>query len=229
MLVSAHVGSEHEELPFVELDVPVPPIVTAAEMGDVDSVASLLSGGANVSEENSIGWTALMKAAYYGRTAVARMLLEAGADAGAATTFETLDTPLILAASQGRTAVVRLLLSDARGRRSVGVVDASGCNALLWAALGGHADVIDALLGAGADPNAELRGGKRPLAAAAARGHVAALKRLLAGSADAAARDRAGKTAADHASSGEVKSLLAEAAAAAAAAAAGARGASVDL
>ncbi|EGB02726.1 hypothetical protein AURANDRAFT_68619 [Aureococcus anophagefferens] len=78
--------------------------------------------------------------------------------------------------------------------------DEAGRCALAAAADGGHAAVVDALLGAGADAAAADDGGRAPLHWAAGRGHGAVVDALLAApgaAAAAAARDATGRTPAD--------------------------------
>jgi ankyrin repeat protein len=52
----------------------------AAESGDVNEVAQILSRGVGVNARNEHGMTALMRAARHGDAAVVRELLEHGAD-----------------------------------------------------------------------------------------------------------------------------------------------------
>lgn len=56
-----------------------PPLVHAAELGDVESVRALLDAGAKVNGSNSDKETALMKAAYRGNVNTVKVLLSAGA------------------------------------------------------------------------------------------------------------------------------------------------------
>ena len=65
------------------------------------------------------------------------------------------------------------------------------------AAAGRHAAVVDALLRAGADPNARQHGGWTPLQAAAAHGDEPTVALLLAAGADPALGNDAGQRAAD--------------------------------
>jgi ankyrin repeat protein len=97
--------------------------------------------------------TALQFACMEGHVDIARMLLDAGADANARNSSES--TALIVAAAQGCHDVVRLLVEDGEVRASakvdVNVQDENGWTALQWALLSGHRDVALLLIAAGAD------------------------------------------------------------------------------
>ena len=98
--------------------------------------------------------TALQFACMEGHADIARMLLDAGADANVRNSSES--TALIVAAAQGCRDVVRLLLEDGgAGRASmkvdVNVQDERGWTARQWALLSGHREVALLLITAGAD------------------------------------------------------------------------------
>ncbi len=89
----------------------------AAVMGDYpDVVSTLLQAGAepDVTDRQlgsrQQGWTALMYAACYGRTAIAHQLLQAGCQSDLADRDG--QTPLMIAANAGHTAVALLLLES---------------------------------------------------------------------------------------------------------------------
>ncbi len=104
------------------------------------------------------------------------------------------------AAARGRTPRVRELLRAGvspvavprRGPRR-------GVAPLMWAALTGQADTLQALLDAGVDPDTTSPTGLTPLMLAAAGGHAAAVDVLRQRGARLDARDREGRTAADYA------------------------------
>jgi ankyrin repeat protein len=121
----------------------------------VDAVKSLLARKADVrAKEAPQGHTALMQAVANKHVAVARALIEAGADVNAHANSGF--TPLMFAAQQGDMEATRVLL--AAGAR---VNDATtegarwvGDTALLVASLNGHEELAIYLLDQGADPNA---------------------------------------------------------------------------
>jgi ankyrin repeat protein len=165
------------------------------------------------------GLSPVLFATYYGRPAILRLLLEAGAPLSvfeAAATGEIaalqghLDarpdlvnalsadgfTPLGLAAFFGREAVAAELL--ARGAD----VNRASENALRVqplhsAAAGNHPALALRLLAAGADVNAAQHGGFTPLMSAAQNGNAALVEALLAAGADPAARTNDDQDAAD--------------------------------
>ncbi len=69
-------------------------------------------------------------------------------------------SPLIWAANRGRPVVLNLIAAGA----DLDLVDATGSSAVLHAAVGGHLDVVDALIGSGANPNKGNTHGLTPLA-----------------------------------------------------------------
>ncbi|RMD78508.1 MAG: hypothetical protein D6809_05650, partial [Gammaproteobacteria bacterium] len=104
------------------------------------------------------GDTALLAATEAGRTAIVRLLLEAGADPDQANPAGR--TPLMEAAARGELELVQLLLqAGAHPDRK----DRWGETALFDAVRGGHLAVARRLLEAGADPNvANTRPGREP-------------------------------------------------------------------
>lgn len=82
---------------------------------------------------------------------------------------------LVEAAQAGDMADVRRLIK----RIDVNTVAPGDGTALIGAARGGQADVVDLLLDNGADPNLESRGDANPLIAAACAGHPDIVRRLL--------------------------------------------------
>ena len=138
------------------------PIMTAAMAGHVDVVAYLLTHGARI-DDKAFGWTSLYCAALYGHVGVIRHLLKAGADPRISDNPGW--TPLILAASRGDLLALRCFLGH-DGACLVDDVSAAGRTALRVAAGSGFAEVVQALLEAGADPRLADHAGETPLAAA---------------------------------------------------------------
>nr|GAT60855.1 predicted protein [Mycena chlorophos] len=79
-------------------------LIQAASDGDLDRVAKLLSMGMNVDTRDRWGWTALSMAGYGGYPAIARLLLDHGADLNNEDVDK--DTPMSLALQRGHTDVV---------------------------------------------------------------------------------------------------------------------------
>ena len=189
------------------------PIADAAERADWARVRALLKDRADPNSAQADGATALHWAAFHDEPAAAKLLLEAGAKAGAENRYGV--TPLALACTNGHTELVKTLLTagaDANSAQKSGEtalmtaartgrvgpvkalieagakVDAKergGQTALMWAAAQGHADVIEVLVKAGADPKARLRSGFTPMLFAARDGRVEAVKALLKAGVDA--------------------------------------------
>src|SRR5690606_3310243 len=99
---------------------------------------------------------------------------------------------------------VQLLL---RHKAKVDTRDRDGRTALHVAAANGHADLVAALLDAGADVQARDARGMTPLLAAARGGRVSAFDALLAAASDVAAKDEGGRSALVHAVQADVPSL----------------------
>lgn len=166
-----------------DLFLGVDPIVEAARQGDVQAVAALIAGGADVNAAEGDGMSALHWAAQQGDVSVARALIEGGANVDAGTRIGAY-LPLHLAAQRGHGEVVRQLL--AAGSDANAATTSSGVTALHLAAasIGGEAAVA-ALLEYGADPNAlEASSGQTPLMFAAGKDRVSAVRVLLAAAAD---------------------------------------------
>ncbi len=86
----------------------------AASLGDVETVRTLLAGGADVDDASEYGATPLILASMRGRTEVARVLLEAGANADLADAFYG-RTPLGWATEGGYEPIVSLLFANGVG------------------------------------------------------------------------------------------------------------------
>jgi len=137
----------------------------------------------------------LLQAAAAGECPRVRELLAAGADRNARDAEGA--TPLMLAAHAGHLDVVRALI-DAGA--DVNATDERGWGALAKAVYNpeldrGFADVVEALVGAGANPEAPIGYGIRPLMLAAGYGETAVVEALLKAGADVLARNDGGLTA----------------------------------
>jgi len=116
---------------------------------DAELTAQLLRAGANVNAANAIGVTPLSLAAANGSAPLVQELLSHGAAPNVASNREP---PLMLAAKAGSLTAVRALLihgADIEAREPL-----RGQTALMWAVSQRHADVVSALVEAGANVNA---------------------------------------------------------------------------
>ncbi|MDZ4202377.1 MAG: ankyrin repeat domain-containing protein [Gallionella sp.] len=139
--------------------------------------------------------TELVQAVKAGDAAAVRRMLDAGADADSRDGNR--DTLLMLAAHAGDLPMVRLLLQSGADVNATGE---HGWSALARAAYNadlkrGFADVVQALVEAGANVEAAIGYGVRPLMLAAGYGETAVVEVLLQAGADVLARNEGGYTA----------------------------------
>src|SRR6266480_3898114 len=133
-------------------------LLEAAKARNTAEVQKLLGEGADANAKDNAGWTALIWAAYFGRTDTVRALLEKGADINAMD--DSGKTVLMSAAVRGHADTVRALLekgADVNAKSKV------GRTALMSAADLGHLDTVRALLEQGADVDAKDKKGDTAL------------------------------------------------------------------
>jgi uncharacterized protein len=147
---------------------------------ELDMADVLVRAGANVNAASRYGVTPLSLACTNGNTALVELLLKAGADANAA--LPGGEAPLMTAARTGRLGPVKALL--ARGAAVDATEERRGQTALMWAAAEGHADVVQALIDAGADFRTSLPSGFTPLLFAVREGRLGVARVLLNAGAD---------------------------------------------
>lgn len=152
----------------------------AAHHDDEGMTKNLVAAGANVAATNRYGVTPLSLACTNGNAAIVEVLLDAGADANAG--LPGGESPLMTAARSGALAAVRMLL--AHGARVDDQDDRRGQTALMWAAAEGHADVVETLVGAGADVRTRVPSGLTPLLFAVREGRLEVVRVLLQAGAD---------------------------------------------
>ncbi len=151
------------------------PVADAAQRADWGVVRALVERGADVTERQGDGATALHWAAYRDEVELAGLLIEAGADVNAANDLGV--TPLWAAAENGSAAMARRLL-DAGADPDVPLL--SGETPLMTAARVGAADVAGLLLDAGADPDATAGRSQTALMWAVSQRHPGVVEVLLA-------------------------------------------------
>ena len=140
----------------------------------------LVRAGAKVTAANRYGVTPLSLACTNGNAAIVELLLKAGADPNAP--LPGGETPLMTAARTGTLASVKVLLSHGASVDSED--DRRAQTALMWAAAEGHADVVQALLDAGADFRTRVPSGFTPLLFAVREGRIDVVRVLLKAGAD---------------------------------------------
>jgi uncharacterized protein len=188
------------------------PIAEAAKLGDARIVKALLQAGAEPEGADEDGQTALMLAIKTGELPAVEMLVKAGANVNAVEKFHH-QTPLMWAVTAPKNggAMSRLLLSkDANVKPRSLYSDwpsqitsepraqyrpTGGLTALLYAARDGCFDCVDALLGAGANPNVPTPEGVTALMIALDNDHNDVARLLLERGANPGVWDWWGRTA----------------------------------
>ncbi|MEM6279288.1 MAG: ankyrin repeat domain-containing protein, partial [Verrucomicrobiota bacterium] len=194
-------------------------MITAAGVGDLESLELFLELGMQIDSADSLGNTALIKAAGNGHSRAVERILGLGADPRHRN--EMGRDALITSSAKGFEHVSRMLLS--RGA-DLSIKDSEGWSALSVAAFNGHADVvallagqsspsaldnallvasfngsekvISRLLGAGADINTRSPASMTPLMIAADSGKIDAVRTLLQNQANPYSTTNDGLTAA---------------------------------
>jgi ankyrin repeat protein len=150
-------------------------VFEAAALGEAEALALILAAEPVAARAwSSDGFTALHFAAFFGGPAVARLLLESGADVDAVSRNDLKVAPLHSAVA-GQVKVALLLIE--RGA-NVNVRQRHGWTPLHGVADRGDEEVIVALLAAGADAAAQTDTGLTPADSAAAKGHDELAARL---------------------------------------------------
>jgi ankyrin repeat protein len=157
---------------------PGAPLAEAVERKDFTAARALI-GNSEVNRAGPDGMSALHWAAHHDDVALAKLLLQAGANARAANRYGV--TPLSLACTNGDTAMVELLLAAGA---DVNAPLRGGETPLMTAARTGRLGPVKALLARRANVNARLPGGQTALMWAAAEGHAPVVQALMAAGAD---------------------------------------------
>ncbi len=152
----------------------LPPLVEAAQKGDLAKVKSLIEGGTLADVKDSRKRSALYIAAQKGHKDVVEFLLSEGANVNSKR--EDGDTPLMAAARTGNLDIVTLLVDH---KADVNAADNFGRTALMAAAQSGNQKLIDYLLANKAELNARDKYGLSALIFAMKYKHMDLAKYLL--------------------------------------------------
>jgi ankyrin repeat protein len=153
-------------------------INTAATVGDLAQVKELLAAGAPVDAPGYEERTPLMSAAEHGHVDVALYLMTKGANGQASDRFGV--TALLFAALAGDLGLVEALTEAGADVNGGDKALRYGDWTPLQAAAGkGHLQVVEKLLGLGAEVDRAGEGGSTPLSGAAAAGHEDVARMLL--------------------------------------------------
>lgn len=170
------------------------PIHTAVRRGDLTNVKTLVTEK-NVNSRSTWGFTPLNVACYCGHLEIINFLLDSGADV-------RLDdgegwTPLHAACRSDRTDAVKLLLD--RGAADSANMRAGNCDTPLFVACKSkgdlNGDVVQLLIGAGANVNMKNHKGRTPLMIATAKNLHKKVELLLNAGANVHAVDEKGMSA----------------------------------
>jgi ankyrin repeat protein len=149
------------------------PLMGAVRVEHRGIVQKLVTIGCDLNAKNKQGQTALMIAASGGDAEIGGILRQAGAK-------ESPDSALMFAVGSDNVSAV--LQAITQGANVNAAADELGWTPLLMASRAGYTDLVRALLGHGADPNArdKVKGyGDSCLMQAAAKGHVEIVKDLI--------------------------------------------------
>lgn len=196
-------------------------LFSAIEAGQIDTVRELISGDRTlVDSRNGSGLSAVLVATYYGRSEIARLLIDTGAhltihEAAATGAQERVEqilqkdsaainsysadgwTPLHLAVFFGRVNIVHLLHSKGADLNAVSKNDQRVRPLHSALANPNNAAVAQLLIDYGADVTATQAQGYTPLHYAASNGLESIVRNLMARSVDMNVRDLDGKTPRD--------------------------------
>ncbi len=166
-------------------------LINASEKGDLETVSSLLAGGANPNGIGTGDWTPLKKAAGKGHIEIVRLLVENGADVNPKGQYEM--TALHHAAARHHDDIVEYLLEQGADINAKNDEDETP---LRWESkFGGNIDTCRLLVSRGADVDWEDMHGLTPLILAAGQDRRDAARLYLENGADVNKANRKGETA----------------------------------
>ena len=183
-------------------------VLVAAELDSADVMKVLIDAGADIETKNNEGRSPLSMASKFGKLEVVKVLVRAGAKV--CVTDNIGGTCLTLAGGRGHTETVRTLLC----MPGVDVNDSFHRNytALLCAVRQEDSDLVQVLIGAGADIEVKDGSGCSPLHTACEKGELAIVQMLVEAGADVRVVDDRGNTclllAADHGHTETVRYLV---------------------
>jgi ankyrin repeat protein len=135
-------------------------LVQAIADDDSAGVASLLEAGADPNAQAAPGRPVLFQAALHGKSEVAKLLIDRGADVHA----ETVDGAILVkAAGKGHEQIVKLLLDAGADVDSLGKEGANEQTAVFAAAISDDTEIVELLIQHGVDVNQTDLGGNTPL------------------------------------------------------------------
>ena len=144
--------------------VPELDIFEAAALGDTQALQQFLESGADVAARSSDGFTLLHLAAFFNQPAIARLLLDNGAEVNAVAGNSSRVCPLHSAVACGAVEIVKLLLENGADANAG---QQGGWTALQAAARHGNQEMVDLLLQHGADPEQAADDGQTAISMAA--------------------------------------------------------------
>ncbi len=164
----------------------------AALTGKLECLRQLVASGANVTERDGLGRTALYLAATWGHHNVIEELIQYGCSVNSTDTKGM--TPLIQASTNGHLAAVLTLLNH---KANVNFINKNvgSTSALRTATKQGHVKIVQALLSSGADANIFDKNQDTPLILAAENRSLDVIKLLLSHGADVNAMNANNETA----------------------------------
>ena len=137
------------------------PLHGAVLTGSYSTVTALLDFGANIEAVDSDGTTPLFLAAWFGQSKVAEKLLERGANIRARVSSAGDITPLHAAAGgSGQKETIFVFIESGA---DIEITSKFGLTPLHFAAMKGKSEGVAALLDAGANANAKMLQGVRPI------------------------------------------------------------------
>lgn len=171
------------------------PLILAAQKGNLVLVRELLQRGADPAHTTSVGMSAVLQAAHFGRYQVLKLLLQHPCHTSLIEISNyNRTTPLMRASQEGHVRCVRLLLQAGADTNRRNRADLT---ALMLASQRGHARVCRWLVQYGACLDARTLQNSTSLLLACKRGHVTVVKELVTAGCELAVQDSRGRTARD--------------------------------